>query len=76
MSTAIKNRLRRISGQLDTLESNILNGEQCSDVIPQFLAVKGALNAAFLAYVQDSLSECKKNDQEAISELIQHLIKS
>lgn len=76
MSIAIKNRLRRISGQLEKLEKTIESETACSDVIPQFLAIKGAVNAAFLTYIQTSLAECSKSDTETVEELVKYLVKS
>ena len=75
MNIAIKNRLRRISGQLEKLEKTIDSGMACSDVIPQFLAVKGAFNAAFEAYVKESLNDCPDTDIKSRDQLISMLIK-
>lgn len=75
MSIVIKNRLRRIKGQLEKLEKTIDSNTACSDVIPQFLAVKGAFNAAFEAYVKESLNDCPDKDLKRRDQLISMLIK-
>ncbi len=54
----IVNRMRRVRGQLEKLEYAIEHGASCEDVIPQFLAVKGATNAALAAYLKTALQEC------------------
>lgn len=72
---AIHNRLRRVAGQLDTLTTTITTDAVCADVIPQFLAVKGALNAAFEAYLKESLEECGSSDKETMKQLITTLIR-
>lgn len=76
MNTAIGNRLKRIVGQLESLEREISTEHDCANVIPQFLAVKGAVNAAFLAYVTDALRACEKSDRETLEHLLTQLIKS
>jgi DNA-binding FrmR family transcriptional regulator len=56
----IVNRLRRIEGQITSLEASLESGMVCSKVIPQFLAVKGALDAALQQYLKQSIAECKE----------------
>lgn len=75
MSTAISNRLKRISGQVLRLEDQISNKEVCDNVIPQFLAVRGALNSALLAYLKESIESCEKSDRDTLERLLAHLIK-
>lgn len=72
---AIHNRLRRVAGQLDTLTDTIATDAVCADVIPQFLAVKGALDAAFETYVKESLEQCGSSDKETMKHLITTLIR-
>lgn len=76
MSSKIENRLKRLIGQLQKIENEVASNGVCHDVIPQFLAVKGALNAAFLEYVKESIAECKKSDKQTMDTLLTHLIKS
>jgi len=55
----IVNRLRRIEGQIASLETALKAGTSCTEVIPQFLAVKGALDAALQQYIKQSITECR-----------------
>jgi len=41
----------------------------------QFLAVKGAFNAAFLLYVKESLTDCQRSDAKERDQLISLLIR-
>jgi DNA-binding FrmR family transcriptional regulator len=72
----ISNRLARVDGQLERLQQDIAAGSDCSEVIPQFLAVKGALDASFEAYVQESLGTCvAQGDTERLTQLVSRLIR-
>lgn len=75
MSIQLQNRLKRIKGQLDSLQNNISSQTACADVIPQFLAIKGAMNAAFELYVKESLAECSSADSDKRDQLITMLIR-
>ena len=75
MSKAISNRLKRIEGQITKLENQITQGEACDEVVPQFLADTGALNAAFLAYLKESIASCQSSDPETLEALLAHLLK-
>lgn len=76
MSTkGMENRLRRLEGQVASLRESITNDTHCSVVVPQFLAVKGAFNAAFEQYVKESLADCSAKDTEKRDQLIGMLIK-
>jgi len=52
--------LRRIEGQLESLQTVLQEEHACVEVIPQFLAVKGALDAALQQYLKMSLADCKE----------------
>lgn len=71
----MENRLRRLEGQVASLRAGILNDTPCEQVVPQFLAVKGAFNAAFELYVKESLANCKSGDTKERDQLISMLIK-
>jgi DNA-binding FrmR family transcriptional regulator len=75
VNKVMQNRLRRLEGQVISLREDILKGTPCDTVIPQFLAVKGAFNAAFLLYVKESLASCQGNDVKERDQLISMLIK-
>lgn len=74
-TTKLTNRFRRLEGQLQQLRTAIESEAACDTVIPQFLAVKGALNAAFTTYVQHSIRECAEQDQVRLAQLIELMIK-
>lgn len=76
MSTAIKNRLRRVIGQLERLEVQVADGADCAEVIPQFLAVKGAVGSALESYVNEALSSCQAGDEDKMKQLIRMLTRS
>jgi DNA-binding FrmR family transcriptional regulator len=71
----IENRLRRLEGQVASLREHISNNTPCDVVVPQFLAVKGAFNAAFEMYVKERLVECAAGDGKQRDQLISMLIK-
>jgi DNA-binding FrmR family transcriptional regulator len=71
----IENRLKRLEGQVASLRTHIAEGTTCEVVLPQFLAVKGAFNAAFEAYVKESLAECSTGDTRQRDQLISMLLK-
>lgn len=74
--TTLVHRLARLEGQIRKLQTNLEHGDDCSTVIPQFLAVKGAVNSAFAAYVQESITECAEHDTETLQRLVAHLARS
>lgn len=76
MSKRIENRFNRIKGQLTSLQDKICAGAECEEVIPQFLAVKGAFNAAFDEYLKLSVASCGKKDNEKLSQLITLIARS
>ncbi len=71
----MENRLRRLEGQVASLREKICDDASCETVVPQFLAVKGAFNAAFEEYVKSALSECSAKDAKKRDQLISMLIK-
>jgi len=71
----MENRLRRLEGQVASLRESICSETACDVVVPQFLAVKGAFNAAFETYIKDSLAGCAMSDTKKRDQLITMLIK-
>lgn len=53
----------------------IEDDKNCDTVIPQFLAVKGALNAAFESYIHDTIATCPSSNTESLKKLITTLIR-
>ncbi len=75
MNKKLNNRFVRLEGQLRKLHESIDEGKDCSDIIPQFLAVKGALVGAYEEYIKGSLDSCAKDDEKKIKRLISQLVK-
>lgn len=73
---AFEHRLNRLEGQFRRLRETIAAGEDCTEVIPQFLAVRGAFAGAFEEYVSQSLEECASSDPEKTKRLISLLARS
>jgi len=72
----ITTRLRRLEGQLRGVEEAISNEKNCKEVVPQLLAIKGALNSAVVAYIEASLDSCIDGaDDESMRRLITTLLK-
>lgn len=70
------NRLNRVEGQLKKLKQNIQEEQDCAALLPQFLAVKGAIAGAFEVYVKTSLEQCTAADEQKMKELITLLIRT
>lgn len=75
MDSTLSHRLRRLEGQLVSLQRSIEAGEDCTKVIPQFLAVKGALSAALQQYVVASVGDCAAKDKDKLTTLLTLLTK-
>ena len=72
---AIQNRIRRVRGQMMSLETSIGEGNTCENVIPQLLAVKGSVDALVRVYLEASLDGCMKDkDTDTMRQLIKLLI--
>lgn len=65
----ILNRIRRIQGQTNALEQNILNSENsCIEVLQQVAAIKGAINGLMSELIELHLRENVLGDTEEIKE--------
>ena len=65
----ILNRIRRIQGQTNALEQNILNSENsCIEVLQQVAAIKGAINGLMNELIELHLREHVLGDTEKIKE--------
>ncbi|UXI53097.1 metal/formaldehyde-sensitive transcriptional repressor [Acinetobacter variabilis] len=63
------NRIRRIQGQTNALEQNILNSENsCIEVLQQVAAIKGAINGLMNELIELHLREHVLGDTEKIKE--------
>lgn len=60
----IQNRIRRLRGQLESLEATLMNNEQtCAEVLPQLLAVKGSFDSLVSAYLEHALDGCIQHEK-------------
>lgn len=57
----IHNRIRRIQGQMVSLENAMATEQSCDTIIPQLLAVKGSVDSLVRAYLETTLQECTKS---------------
>jgi DNA-binding FrmR family transcriptional regulator len=65
----ILNRIRRIQGQTNALEQNILNSENsCIELLQQVAAIKGAINGLMNELIELHLREHVLGDTEKIKE--------
>ena len=75
-NTAIVHRLRRLTGQLQTVAKQIESGESCRTVIPQLLAVKGSVDGATVAYIKQAIAECQQSSTaDEMAEMLAILVK-
>ncbi len=63
----VKKRLSRIEGQLRGVQRMIDEDRDCRDVLQQLIAIRSAVQAASLNFMQDVASDCLMNQsaQEA-----------
>jgi DNA-binding FrmR family transcriptional regulator len=76
----IKKRLSRIEGQLRGVQRMIDEDRDCRDVLQQLIAIRSAVQAASLNFMQDVASDCLMNpadqdDPEAQRAMMVDLIK-
>lgn len=65
----MRTRPRRIQGQTNALEQNILNSENsCIEVLQQVAAIKGAINGLMNELIELHLREHVLGDTEKIKE--------
>jgi DNA-binding FrmR family transcriptional regulator len=82
-NTQLKNRIKRVEGQLRGIVRMMEQGEDCKDVITQFSAAKTALDRSVGLTVSVNLVECVKdsyetgeNTEELVKEVVNLLVKS
>lgn len=54
----LKNRLRRVAGQVDAVQRMIDDDEYCVDILMQISAVTGALNKVGEVILEEHLKSC------------------
>jgi len=69
----VKNRLRRISGQVDGLERMVDDERYCIDILTQVSAVQAALDKVALALLSEHSRHCvvgaeKREDRERLTD--------
>ncbi|WP_064093274.1 metal-sensitive transcriptional regulator [Rossellomorea aquimaris] len=82
-NTQVKNRIKRVEGQLRGILRMMEQGEDCKDVISQLSAAKTALDRSVGLIVSLNLVECVKdsresgeNTEELVKEAVNLLVKS
>lgn len=82
-SNAVKNRLKRIEGQVRGVLRMMEEEKECKDVITQLSAVRSAVDRAILFVVGSNMEICLRQQiedgedtDEVINEAIQLLLKS
>jgi CsoR family transcriptional regulator, copper-sensing transcriptional repressor len=60
----IKRRLSRIEGQLRGVQRMIDEERDCRDVVQQLIAIRSAVQAASLNFMQDVASDCLLNQAD------------
>ncbi|MGM0827805.1 MAG: metal-sensitive transcriptional regulator [Bacillota bacterium] len=63
-NSQVKNRIKRVEGQLRGIVRMMEQGEDCKDVITQLSAAKTALDRSVGLIVSMNLVECVRNSQE------------
>lgn len=54
-------RLARVEGQLRGVQKMIAEDRDCKDIVQQLIAIRSAVQAASLKFLQDAASECLLN---------------
>ena len=57
----LKNRLRRVAGQVDALQRMIDDDEYCVDILMQISAATGALNKVGEVILEEHLKSCVRD---------------
>lgn len=79
----VKNRLKRVEGQVRGVLRMMEEEKECKDVISQLSAAKSALERTIAVIVAENLQQCVKDQQEkgedsseVVQEAINLLVKS
>jgi DNA-binding FrmR family transcriptional regulator len=70
----IKNRLRRIEGQVKGVLGMMEQGKDCKSVVAQLSAVRNAIDRAIAVIVSTNLENCLRESMEK-GEKTEHLVK-
>ncbi|SHN36045.1 metal-sensitive transcriptional regulator [Gracilibacillus kekensis] len=81
--TQVKNRMKRIEGQVRGLIKMMDEGKECRDVVTQMSAVRSALDRTAALVVSSNLERCIREEKETgessedlIKEAVNLLVKS
>ena len=55
-SKALRTRVRRIRGQVEALENALKEGSECTDVLVQIAAIRGAVHGLMMEVLGEHLS--------------------
>ncbi|KGX89298.1 hypothetical protein N781_09380 [Pontibacillus halophilus JSM 076056 = DSM 19796] len=76
----MKNRLKRMEGQVRGLLNMMEEEKDCREVVTQMSAVRTALDRAMATVVSENLQQCLANDEdhreEAVQEAVRLLVRS
>lgn len=79
----IKNRMKRIEGQVKAVLRMMEEGKECKDVVVQMSAARNALDRALAVVVSSNLEQCVRDQiakgedtSEQIQEAVNLLVKS
>ncbi|MFP3919255.1 metal-sensitive transcriptional regulator [Lysinibacillus telephonicus] len=73
----VKNRIKRIEGQLRGIVKMMEEGKDCKDVITQLSAVRSGVDRTIGLIVSQNLLECireAEGDEEAVNQSIQEAV--
>jgi DNA-binding FrmR family transcriptional regulator len=70
----IKNRLKRIEGQVKGIFAMMEQGKDCKSVVAQLSAVRNAIDRAIAVIVSTNLENCLRESMEK-GEKTEHLVK-
>jgi DNA-binding FrmR family transcriptional regulator len=77
----VKNRIKRMEGQLRGILKMMEEGKDCKEVVTQLTAVRSAVDKTIGVIVSTNLIECVKNAEEVekenlVNEAVNLLVKS
>ncbi|QKY71390.1 metal-sensitive transcriptional regulator [Lentibacillus sp. CBA3610] len=79
----VKNRVKRIEGQVRGLEKMMEEEKDCRDVVTQMTAVRNALDRTVAVIVSQNLEQCIReekqngeNSEDLVKEAVNLLVKS
>lgn len=64
-TNSVRNRLRRIEGQIRGVLDMLDESRDCRDVVTQLTAIRGAVDKSIASIVASNLEHCIRRDMEA-----------